>query len=285
MTSVLVVDNYDSFTYNLVQFLGELGADSRSCATTGRRRRALERRPARVVVSPGPCTPNEAGITWRPCAASRRPACPCSGCASATSRSRQAFGGNVVLRDADARQDDRRSSTTGGRSSRAWTQAHGGRYHSLIVDPEAAAGLRGLRPRRGRGHGHPPSRPARRGRAVPSRVGAHRRRPAPAGATSSPQGPDVLTARRSTACHRRATSVRRGDAVLRDHGGQRPPKPRSPASSSPAHEGRDGRGARRPRRGDARVLATPFAPIARTSSTPRGPAAGARPSTSRPPRR
>ncbi|HEX2085971.1 MAG TPA: aminodeoxychorismate/anthranilate synthase component II, partial [Solirubrobacteraceae bacterium] len=63
-TRVLVVDNYDSFTYNLVQFLGELGAE----LEVVRNDRApvdelLERRPDRVVVSPGPCTPNEAGVS------------------------------------------------------------------------------------------------------------------------------------------------------------------------------------------------------------------------------
>ena len=85
---VLVLDNYDSFTYNLVQYLGELGAevevvrndhatvdDLLSAATTA------------VIVSPGPCTPNEAGISLEavrrfPLAGSRR-----SGCASGTRRS------------------------------------------------------------------------------------------------------------------------------------------------------------------------------------------------------
>ena len=61
---VLVVDNYDSFTYNLVQYLGELGAD----LDVVRNDRAsvdelLEGGWERVVVSPGPCTPNEAGIS------------------------------------------------------------------------------------------------------------------------------------------------------------------------------------------------------------------------------
>src|SRR4051812_43667983 len=64
MPKVLVVDNYDSFTYNLVQYLGELGCE----LDVVRNDRAtvdelLERRPDRVVVSPGPCTPNEAGIS------------------------------------------------------------------------------------------------------------------------------------------------------------------------------------------------------------------------------
>ena len=61
---VLMIDNYDSFTYNLVQYLGELGADVRvfrndkitvdEIATLA---------PERIVISPGPCTPNEAGIS------------------------------------------------------------------------------------------------------------------------------------------------------------------------------------------------------------------------------
>ena len=61
---VLVVDNYDSFTYNLVQYLGELGAEVEAlrndAATVDD---LLERAPDRVVVSPGPCTPDEAGIS------------------------------------------------------------------------------------------------------------------------------------------------------------------------------------------------------------------------------
>ena len=64
MTSVLVVDNYDSFTYNLVQFLGELGATLdvvRNDVVSVDE--LLEREPDRVVVSPGPCTPSEAGIS------------------------------------------------------------------------------------------------------------------------------------------------------------------------------------------------------------------------------
>ena len=61
---LLVIDNYDSFTYNLVQYLGELGADvdvRRNDAITLEEVAAL--RPDGVVVSPGPCTPHEAGIS------------------------------------------------------------------------------------------------------------------------------------------------------------------------------------------------------------------------------
>src|SRR4051794_31668071 len=62
--NVLIIDNYDSFTYNLVQYLGELGATldvvRNDAASVDE---LLERSPDRVVVSPGPCTPNEAGIS------------------------------------------------------------------------------------------------------------------------------------------------------------------------------------------------------------------------------
>ena len=61
---ILVIDNYDSFTYNLVQYLGELGQEVRvvrndeiAAAEVG----ALA--PTHIVISPGPCTPNEAGIS------------------------------------------------------------------------------------------------------------------------------------------------------------------------------------------------------------------------------
>ena len=61
---LLMIDNYDSFTYNLVQYLGELGEDigvyRNDKITVGE---IEEMRPDRIVISPGPCTPNEAGIS------------------------------------------------------------------------------------------------------------------------------------------------------------------------------------------------------------------------------
>jgi anthranilate synthase component 2 len=63
MTKTLVIDNYDSFTYNLVHFLGELGADitvKRNDKITLEEIAAMA--PEAIVLSPGPCTPNEAGI-------------------------------------------------------------------------------------------------------------------------------------------------------------------------------------------------------------------------------
>ena len=61
---LLMIDNYDSFTYNLVQYLGELGADVRvyrNDQITVEEIEALA--PERIVISPGPCTPNEAGVS------------------------------------------------------------------------------------------------------------------------------------------------------------------------------------------------------------------------------
>jgi anthranilate synthase component 2 len=62
--SVLMIDNYDSFTFNVVQYLGELGAEVatyRNDAITLEQMEALS--PSHLVISPGPCTPNEAGIS------------------------------------------------------------------------------------------------------------------------------------------------------------------------------------------------------------------------------
>lgn len=61
---LLVIDNYDSFTYNLVQYLGELGADLRVVRNDEKSVEELvSMEPERVVVSPGPCTPSEAGVS------------------------------------------------------------------------------------------------------------------------------------------------------------------------------------------------------------------------------
>jgi anthranilate synthase component II len=61
---LLMIDNYDSFTYNLVQYLGELGADVQVVRNDEMGIDEIERmRPGMIVISPGPCSPNEAGIS------------------------------------------------------------------------------------------------------------------------------------------------------------------------------------------------------------------------------
>ena len=64
MVKLLMIDNYDSFTYNLVQYFGELGEDVRVYRNDEISLETIEAlAPARIVISPGPCTPNEAGIS------------------------------------------------------------------------------------------------------------------------------------------------------------------------------------------------------------------------------
>ncbi|MCF7201535.1 aminodeoxychorismate/anthranilate synthase component II [Pseudomonas oligotrophica] len=61
---LLMIDNYDSFTYNVVQYLGELGADVHVVRNDELGVAAIEAlNPERIVISPGPCTPNEAGVS------------------------------------------------------------------------------------------------------------------------------------------------------------------------------------------------------------------------------
>jgi anthranilate synthase component 2 len=64
LNMLLMIDNYDSFTYNLVQYLGELGADVRVYRNDKISVQEIEDlQPERIVISPGPCTPNEAGVS------------------------------------------------------------------------------------------------------------------------------------------------------------------------------------------------------------------------------
>jgi anthranilate synthase component II len=93
---ILVIDNYDSFTWNLVQYLGELGAELRVVRNDEIDVAGIAAlRPAGLVLSPGPCTPNEAGITL---AAIREFAgtIPILGVCLGHQAIGQAFGGEVV---------------------------------------------------------------------------------------------------------------------------------------------------------------------------------------------
>jgi anthranilate synthase component 2 len=93
---ILVIDNYDSFTYNLVHYLNELGAETdvvRNDALTVEQ--ALALRPEAVLMSPGPCTPNEAGICLGLLAAAPNDL-PILGVCLGHQAIGQAFGGQVV---------------------------------------------------------------------------------------------------------------------------------------------------------------------------------------------
>src|SRR4029453_14630161 len=93
---LLMIDNYDSFTYNLVQYLGELGADVRVYRNDAITLDEVERlAPSHVVVSPGPCTPSEAGISV-PLIQRFAGQVPILGVCLGHQAIRQAFGGRIV---------------------------------------------------------------------------------------------------------------------------------------------------------------------------------------------
>ena len=94
---VLVIDNYDSFTYNLVQYLGELGAELEVVRNDQASVEELLARGAdRVVVSPGPCTPDEAGISLEVVRRFPQEGVPLLGVCLGHQALAQAFGGSVV---------------------------------------------------------------------------------------------------------------------------------------------------------------------------------------------
>jgi anthranilate synthase/aminodeoxychorismate synthase-like glutamine amidotransferase len=134
---VLVLDNYDSFAYNLVQYLGELGAE----VETVRNDRAtvdelLERSYERCVVSPGPCTPDVAGITLELVRRMPEAGVPTLGVCLGHQALAQAFGGRVQLNQpvhgkATTIEHDGRTIFSG--LSCPLTV---GRYHSLVVDSD-----------------------------------------------------------------------------------------------------------------------------------------------------
>ncbi len=93
---LLMIDNYDSFTYNLVQYFGELGQDvhvHRNDEITLEQIRAMQ--PEKIVISPGPCTPNEAGISV-PLIHEFAGKIPLLGVCLGHQSIGQAFGGNII---------------------------------------------------------------------------------------------------------------------------------------------------------------------------------------------
>jgi anthranilate synthase/aminodeoxychorismate synthase-like glutamine amidotransferase len=140
---VLVIDNYDSFTYNLVQYLGELGAE----VSTVRNDRAtvdelLDGGYERCVISPGPCTPDEAGISLEVARRFPEAGVPTLGVCLGHQALARAFGGRVVLNPpvhgkATTIEHDGQTIFKG--LNRPLTV---GRYHSLVVDPKLPDCLR-----------------------------------------------------------------------------------------------------------------------------------------------
>ena len=135
---ILMIDNYDSFTWNLVQYLGELGAEVRVARNDEIDIAAIEKlAPERIVISPGPCTPNEAGVSLQ---AIRHFAgkLPLLGVCLGHQSIGQAFGGKVV----------HAGELMHGKTSPVHHHGIGvfrglpspytaTRYHSLVIEPES----------------------------------------------------------------------------------------------------------------------------------------------------
>jgi anthranilate synthase/aminodeoxychorismate synthase-like glutamine amidotransferase len=134
---VLVVDNYDSFTYNLVQYLGELGAE----VEVVRNDRAtvdelLLRGYDRVVVSPGPCTPKEAGISEEVVRRFPEAGIATLGVCLGHQSLASAFGGHVVQGEPVHGKTAEIQHDGTGLYAGLPSPLTVGRYHSLVVDPE-----------------------------------------------------------------------------------------------------------------------------------------------------
>lgn len=134
---LLMIDNYDSFTYNLVQYLGELGAEVQVYRNDEIRVEDIEKKkPKAIVISPGPCTPNEAGISLE-LIDRLKGRFPILGVCLGHQAIGQAFGGKVI----------RAQHVLHGKTSRIHHDGKGlftgldnpfiaTRYHSLIVERE-----------------------------------------------------------------------------------------------------------------------------------------------------
>lgn len=135
---ILVIDNYDSFTYNLVQYLGELGEEIKVCRNDEIDIEGIqELSPDHILISPGPCTPNEAGISLD-VISHFKSSIPIFGVCLGHQAIGQAFGGKVI----------RAERLMHGKTSaihHSGTSVFEGlpnpftatRYHSLIVEKES----------------------------------------------------------------------------------------------------------------------------------------------------
>jgi anthranilate synthase/aminodeoxychorismate synthase-like glutamine amidotransferase len=134
-----MIDNYDSFTYNLVQYLGEIGADVEVVRNDSESLDALlERRPDGVVISPGPGVPQDAGVSIQVVEAFAARGTPVFGVCLGHQSIGVVYGGRIV----------RARSIMHGKTSQMHHQGQGvfaglpdpfvaTRYHSLVIEPES----------------------------------------------------------------------------------------------------------------------------------------------------
>ena len=136
---LLLIDNYDSFTYNLVHYLGELGAEiavRRNDAVTVQDVMAMQ--PEAIVLSPGPCTPDQAGICVDLTLAAAETKLPLLGVCLGHQTIGQAFGGKVVrCHEIVHGKTDRIHHAGAGVFAGLPSPFQATRYHSLVVDRQS----------------------------------------------------------------------------------------------------------------------------------------------------
>jgi len=136
---LLLVDNYDSFTYNLAHYLGELGAevDVRRNDTLSAKE-AITMRPSHIVLSPGPCTPTEAGISLDLIKLAAAEKIPLLGVCLGHQSIGQAFGGKVVQIEVPMHGKLSQIRHDGNNLFRGLPSPFAAtRYHSLIVERDS----------------------------------------------------------------------------------------------------------------------------------------------------
>jgi len=136
---ILLIDNYDSFTYNLVHYLGELGAETQVLRNDALDvQQAMALRPDGILLSPGPCDPDQAGICLPLTQAAAKAGVPLLGVCLGHQTIGQAFGGKVV-RAGDIVHGKMGEIHHAGKGVFAGLPSPllGTRYHSLVVERES----------------------------------------------------------------------------------------------------------------------------------------------------
>ena len=137
---ILVIDNYDSFTYNLVQYLGELSDPAHEIEVVRNDHMSVDdlmlRGYDRVIVSPGPCTPNEAGITLEAVKRFPQAKIPTLGVCLGHQALVQAWGGTVIRHEPIHGKTSRIEHDGKTIFAGLPQNLEVGRYHSLIAGPE-----------------------------------------------------------------------------------------------------------------------------------------------------
>jgi anthranilate synthase component 2 len=137
---ILIIDNYDSFTYNLVQRLGEIDAGLDMQVVRNDQLTVdeiIERKPERVIISPGPCTPSEAGVSVE-CVERLASKVPLLGVCLGHQSIGQALGGKIVrAKNLMHGKTDMIHHNGGGLLEGLENPFQATRYHSLVIEPDS----------------------------------------------------------------------------------------------------------------------------------------------------